>query len=432
MYTPIVNPQYQSGAATALAFALLSHPLGARAIDLGFGDFQAHGFLSQGYTYTSANDFFGNSQGDGSLEFTELGLNVLGHPFPNLLLAAQGIYRDTAGSDEEDFRLDYANIDYSLPIGESSTLGVRAGRVKNPFGLYSEARDAIWTRPSVLLPQSIYFDGIGLRSPELSSDGGLLYGRHQFGDHAFTAEFLVGEPQLQTARDFITGFPDAQGRFDGRPVFIGRAGYEWREGRFRLLFSAVDLDKDFDPNSRDVLPGNIKLFAPWVSAQVNLEEWSFTAEYLRISFDRTGIFPALPPDPTARNLLVDNTSESYYLQAQYRFAPGWSALARYDAFFANADDHDGSATARGTGLPRHRFFAKDLTFGLRWEFVENWLVAAEYHNIDGTGWLSPIDNPGINDPLLARGASDGHWDLFTLMFSYRFYPFVCNGRTIHR
>ena len=167
MYTPIINPQYHSGAATALAFALLSYPLGARAIDLGFGDFQAHGFLSQGYTYTSGNDFFGNSQGAGSLEFHELGMNVLGHPFPNLLLAVQGIYRDTAGSDEEDFRLDYANLDYSLPIGESSTLGVRAGRVKNPFGLYSEARDAIWTRPSVLLPQSIYFDSLGLRSPEL-------------------------------------------------------------------------------------------------------------------------------------------------------------------------------------------------------------------------------------------------------------------------
>ncbi|MGH8472472.1 MAG: hypothetical protein ACREVJ_08490, partial [Gammaproteobacteria bacterium] len=167
MFTPIVTPQYHSGAATALTLALLSHPLGARAIDLGFGDFQAHGFLSQGYTYTSANDFFGNSQGAGSLEFHELGMNVLGHPFPNLLFAVQGIYRDTAGSDEEDFRLDYANLDYSLPIGESLTLGVRAGRVKNPFGLYSEARDAIWTRPSVLLPQSIYFDGIGLRSPEL-------------------------------------------------------------------------------------------------------------------------------------------------------------------------------------------------------------------------------------------------------------------------
>ena len=421
MYTPISNLQHHSGAATALAFALLSHPPGARAIDLGFGDWQAHGFLSQGYTYTSANDFFGNSQGAGSLEFHELGLNILGHPWPNLLVAAQGIYRDTAGSDEDDFRLDYANVDYSLPIGESLTLGVRAGRVKNPFGLYSEARDAIWTRPSVLLPQSIYFDSLQLRSPQLGSDGGILYGRWGLGDHAFTAELLISEPNLGTPGivEFLAG-PGAQGTLGGRAVLLGRAGYEWQEGRFRLLFTVVDLDSDFEPDSPERLPGTVKLFAPLVSAQVNLEEWSFTGEYLRIDIDRSGIFPRLPTDPVAREFLLNNTAESYYLQAQYRFAPEWSAFARYDAFFANADDHDGSATARGFGLPRHRFFAKDLTFGLRWEFAQNWLVAAEYHNIDGTGWLSPIDNPGINDPLLARGASDGHWDLFTLMFSYRF------------
>jgi hypothetical protein len=76
--------------------------------------------------------------------------------------------------------------------------------------------------------------------------------------------------------------------------------------------------------------------------------------------------------------------------------------------------------ARATGFPRDRFYAKDLTFGLRWEFLENWLVAAEYHNIDGTAWLSPVDNPGINNPARVREVSDGHWDLFTLMFSYRF------------
>ena len=64
------------------------------------------------------------------------------------------------------------------------------------------------------------------------------------------------------------------------------------------------------------------------------------------------------------------------------------------------------------GLPRHRFFAKDLTFGLRWEFAQNWLIAAEYHNIHGTAWLSPIDNPGNN--------FDGHWDLLAVMLSYRF------------
>ncbi|MGH8647656.1 MAG: hypothetical protein ACREX4_25610, partial [Gammaproteobacteria bacterium] len=56
-----------------------------------------------------------------------------------------------------------------------------------------------------------------------------------------------------------------------------------------------------------------------------------------------------------------------------------------------------------------------LTFGLRWEFAQNWLIAAEYHNIDGTGALSTVDNPEIN-----LGGGDPHWDLFTLMLSFRF------------
>ena len=399
------------GTVTGLLLMGLAPP--AHAIDLGFRDFQMHGFASQGYTYTSANDFFGNSQDDGSLEFTELGLNVLGHPWPNLLVAVQGLYRDTGGSDENDFRLDYANLDLSLPVSEDLTFGVRGGRVKNPFGFYNEARDAIWTRPGVLLPQSIYFDSLGLRTSELASDGGLLYGRYRFGDHAFTTELTISQLITDpTTVDFITGFVAGPGTLGGRPLLVGRAGYEWQEGRFRLLFTAVDVDQDFEPSSPQGSPGNAKIFAPLVSAQVNLEDWSFTGEYLRLDSDRSGFTPG--------GVLLENTSESYYLQAQYRFAPRWSALARYDALFANSDDHDGSAMARATGLPRHRFYAKDLTFGLRWEFLDDWLVAAEYHNVDGTAWLSPIDNPGINDPARVREVSDGHWDLFTIMFSYRF------------
>jgi hypothetical protein len=400
----------------------------AYAIDLGFRDFQMHGFLSQGYTYTSANNFFGNSQGDGSLEFTELGLNVLGHPLPNVLVAVQGLYRDAGGSDDLGFRLDYANLDYHLPLGDYSRVGVRVGRVKNPFGLYNEGRDAIWNRPGVLLPLSIYLDSFGLRQAQISSDGGILYGRWGFGDHALTAELLVASPRDDTggAADFLTGIPSfselglfgdpplrhAPGTLEGRPLFIGRAGYEWQEGRFKLFFTAVDLDRDFESDSARVPSGNIKAFVPQVSAQVNLEDFSFTGEYAQTNVERSGFTPG--------GVVMENTTEAYYLQAQYRFAEGWSALARYDAFFADIDDHDGSATARATGLPRHRFFAKDLTFGLRWEFLENWLVAAEYHNIDGTAFLSPADNPGINNPALAREVSDGHWDLFTMMFSYRF------------
>ena len=306
MYTPIINPQYHSGAATALAIALLSYPLEARAIDLGFGDLQAHGFLSQGYTYTSANDLFGNSQGAGSLEFHELGMNVLGHPFPNLLLAVQGIYRDTAGSDEEDFRLDYANLDYSLPIGESLTLGVRAGRVKNPFGLYSEARDAIWTRPSVLLPQSIYFDALGATSVRSSPRmAGILYGRPSLRRPRLHCRIPGLEIRYsESAVDFRHRRPGrAREPLSGRPFFIGRAGYEWQEGRFRLLFTAMDFDQDFEPDLARCVARERQAFC---AARVRAGQPGGMELHRRVSSDQLrpdGYLPATPARPRGPRVL---------------------------------------------------------------------------------------------------------------------------------
>ena len=383
-----------------------------------------HGFASQGYTYTSGNDFFGNSQDDGSLEFTELGMNVLGHPFPNLLLAVQGIYRDTAGSDKEDFRLDYANFDLSWPVRDNVTLGIRGGRVKNPFGLYNETRDVVWTRPErALAPVHLFRFSRRCARLELASDGGLLYGRFAFGDHALSAELVASDPRANAsgATDFIVGFDslafrgtdNAPGTLSGRLLLVGRAGYEWREGLVRLFFTAVDFDHDFESSSPTFPSGNAKVFAPLISAQLNLEQWSLTGEYLRIDTERSGFTPRR----RARWRTPRRAITSRHSIASPRAGRRSRAMMRC---FYNIDDHDGSASARVSGLPRDRFFAKDLTFGLRWEFLEDWLVAAEYHNIDGTAWLSPVDNPGINNPAQARGVSDGHWDLFTIMFSYRF------------
>jgi hypothetical protein len=388
---------------------LFGFPQYASALELGVGDWQAHGFVSQGYTLTSDYNFFGNSRGDGSLDFTEIGVNFSGHIQPNLLLAAQGLYRNTGGSDREDFRLDFANLDYHIPLGERATLGIRAGRVKNPFGLYNEARDVVWTRPVVLLPQSVYLDSLALRQAMIASDGGILYGRYAAGDHALTTEFLVSEPLDNTggAAEFLAGIPNVRGEFEGRPLLVGRMGYEWQEGRFRLMFSAVDLDRDFKSTTPGVSSGNIQTFYPLASAQLNLESWSFTGEYGRITSKRRGFTP--------NGAVLENTSENFYVQAQYRFKSDWSALLRFDSFTADVNDRSGRYNAAITGLPKHNFYARDLTAGLRWEFQRNWLMAAEYHSVWGTALLSPVDNPG----LMQRNGPE-RWDMLTMMISYRF------------
>ncbi len=392
-----------------LATLLMANVTTCLGFELGFGDWQAHGFVSQGYTLTSNYNVFGQSRDGGSLDFTEIGVNVLGHITPNLLMAAQGLYRTAGGSDREDFRLDFANLDYHLAIGERTTAGIRLGRVKNPFGLYNDTRDVVWTRPGVMMPQSVYFDSLALRQAMISSDGGVFYGRYAYGDHAFTSEFVVSEPldDQGGATAFLTGIPNVSGRLEGRPLFVGRMGYEWQEGRFRLLFSVVDLDRDFKSSMPGLSSGNIKAFYPLASAQLNLEDWSFSAEYGQVNTERSGYLPG--------GGTVKNTSESYYVQAQYRFLPDWSAMLRFDSFTANIDDRDGEQTAVLTGLPKHSFYARDLTVGLRWEFLQDWLLVSEYHSVWGTAWLSSADNPD-----LPTRTGPERWDMFSLMLSYRF------------
>ena len=52
--------------------------------------------------------------------------------------------------------------------------------------------------------------------------------------------------------------------------------------------------------------GNVKAFAHFVSTQLNLERWSFTAEYERISLERRGLFPESAP-----RFLRDNTHDFF-------------------------------------------------------------------------------------------------------------------------
>lgn len=400
-------------------------PTAVAALEWLDGKVQVHGFAGQGVTYTDHNQVFGSSR-DVSLDFREMGLITSIKPLPNLLISAQGLYRDAGASDTQGSRLDFAQADYSVPLLDSAlVLGVRGGRVKIPFGLYNDTRDVLWTRPSVLMPQSIYFDTLALRQAMLAADGGILYGRYTYGEHRFGWEFLAAEPQDSTggATSFLTGIPNsplipkANGSLGGRPLLLGRAFYEWMGGRGKLMFSIVDLDRDFKSESMFYQNGNTKVTYPLFSAQYNAERWSLTAEYGWINSERTGYSTAATAFIQGLPTWKQNISENFYVQGEYRFTSDFSAVLRYDVLHLNRDDRDGSKMSQltnGTIAP-HRFYARDLTAGIRWEFARNFLLAADYHYVNGTAWLNETDNPTLNNP-----DTSSHFSLVTAMLSFRF------------
>jgi hypothetical protein len=304
-----------------------------------------------------------------------------------------------------NIRLDYGFVDYTFFTGETSQMGIRLGRMKTPLGFYNDTRDVPFTRPSILLPQSIYFDRT--RKLALAADGAHLYGeyRSNMGNISFQAGAV--RPLVRGAETEVallgSGVP---GHLVPDVLYTGRINYELDEGRLRFALSASQLNIGYDPAAIDKLHAGHIRFTPLIfSAQYNAERWSLTSEYALRHFEykNFGVAP----------LNLNFFGESYYFQGVYRFTPEWEAIVRYDVLYTNRDDRSGEKWAAATGRPAFNRFAKDITVGLRWNITPELMVRAEYHRVNGTGWLSTLDNPVPGD--LAQ-----HWDLFSILGSYRF------------
>lgn len=382
------------------------------------GDFQIHGFASQAYITTSDNNVFGNSDKGGSFGFTEAGLNASVRPLPRLQISAQVLSRRAGEGNTGMPRLDYAILDYRLYSHEANQFGIRVGRIKNPFGFYNETRDVAHTRPGILLPQSIYFDRT--RNLGLSSDSVQLYGETAVGNiGTFSSQVGLTFPIVS---DKDTELALAAGLRPGhltREVsYIGRGIFETNDKRIRLGVSGIWLNTAYDPqfhNPKEVVdPGGLQFTPVYFSAQYNAERWSITSEYALRHFKYDNTF--------GPSMLLNGANffgESYYIQGDYRFTSKWEGFVRYDALFTDRSDRDGKDFAgallaeRGIVTPAHSRFAKDITVGLRWNVNQQLMLRAEYHHVNGTGWLSRLDNPSANN-------TEQHWDLFAIQAAYRF------------
>ena len=374
------------------------------------GDLQIHGFVTQAYLVSSDNDVFGNSDKGGSFGLTEAGLNASLRPLPKLQLSAQVLSRRAGEGNTGMPRLDYAFLDYRLYSHEANQFGIRVGRIKNPFGFYNETRDVAFTRPSILLPQSIYFDRT--RNLGLSSDSVQLYSDVAvFNWGTLSTQFGISLPVVSDKDTESSLLGAVRPGHLGREVgYIGRGIFETNDKRLRLGVSGIWLNTNYNPHgANDRLgPGLLEFTPVFFSAQYNTERWTLTSEYAIRPFNYNDSF-------NGRLKGLHFVGESYYFQGEYRFTPKWEGILRYDALFIDRSDRSGNQWAAlnfAQGL-EHSRYARDITVGLRWNVTPEFMLRAEYHHVNGTGWLSRLDNPNPRDTVK-------NWDLFAIQASYRF------------
>lgn len=376
----------------------------AQALEWADGRLQLHGYLTQGAVYTTANNFYGHTDTDISLDFREVGLNVSARPFSRLRLSAQGTSRWAGEIDEGEPWLDYALADFTLLSEENMRAGIRLGRIKNPYGLYGETRDVAFTRPGIILPQPIYFDRT--RKFALAGDGFHLYGEFDVPGGSLDARFFLADLPIndRSSKSVLFG-PAARGDLQQDRLTPGfRLLYETANGRWRGAFTYVSTSQKYRPAEGEHIPSSHIEIEPWIaSLQYSDEDWTLTAEYSQ-RYDVLDMSGA----PISKS-----TAQNWYVQAQYRFLPQWEMLLRYDNAIADIDDPDGKQFAAQTGRPAFTRFARDIVAGLRYDVTPSLMLRAEYHHVDGTSWLSPLENQSPNQ--LER-----NWDMFMFLGSYHF------------
>lgn len=374
----------------------------AGAVELGRGA-QAHGFISQALVYSSDNNIGGGSDDGVATDMREVGANLSWRPGADWLVSGQVLARWAGASDDGDLRLDYGFVDRGLLADIDTSVGVRLGKIKNPYGFFNTTRDVAHTRPGIIMPQTIYLDRI--RNFYLAAPGVAFYGNH--ATRRSDVSWSLGairpdgdDPDLEGL--FLT--QQDPGRFKGKNSWLGQVMTEIDGGRWRLGLTLGEIKMKFDPGAGSPFAAGSSRLRPYVlSLENNTERFSWTAEYSEVTNSGSGYgVPGLDDS---------NTLQAWYMQGTYRPADHWRVYLRRGEIYADKTDRDGT---RQNVVPPHTMFAKSWTLGVRHD-INEWALSAEWHRVDGTLWVSPLDTP-----FKPVNAQKQDWDMILLQAAWYF------------
>ncbi len=363
--------------------ALLVGVMALSAVASALDGPEFHGFISPAALKSSANDYLAKSH-RGSFELTEAALNATEVFSPSLRMGAQ-IFSSQIGSQggfETEF--DWYYLDWH----RYSWLGLRAGRVKVPFGLFNELSDYDPGRLTVLLPQSVY--PLISRNFLLSATGLDLYGRREIGPAGALAYSLVGGtiyvPLPEGAPPGWT--VDVPWMADGRLL--------WETPLDGLTFGASVLGAQAIADT--VAQGKM------THVDLHALLWLASVEYLRgrLRLDaeygrwnvRTFVTPPQKLSNVPTGMLI---SERYYVQGAWRFTDDLEAGLYYAGLFSDIFHR----TTPGS-------FQHDVALSFRYDLTMHWLVKLELHYLHGTAGLQAALN-GVGNGDLGKLTQD--WGL---------------------
>jgi hypothetical protein len=337
---------------------------------------QIHGFASQGYLKSTHNNYLAESR-DGSFEFFEAGLTFTKQLTDRLRFGAQFFGHRLGDGGDYKVAVDWAYLDYHL----RDWIGIRAGRIKLPFGLYNDTADIDAAHPTALLPQSVYPEED--RNFLLAQTGVELYGYRELpslGDIEY--RFYAGTIYLDVGPQPAGG---PIGLVSLRIPYVSGGRIMWETPipglRAGVSLQYLRLDTRLLDQRIPAMPvpvdASISARLAVASVEYEADDALFAFEYARWKSTIDSSNPMIIPEDGA------DSSRAYGMMA-YRVRPWLQPALTYSVLYA------GKGQLVGAGASQH-----DASATLRFDLNPFWLLKLELHAMRGTAALNTTLNPGV-------------------------------------
>ena len=390
----------------ALILPVLFTGLSCTALQAADSDINWNGFVAQGVIWAPDSNFI-NHSGDPSVSLTELGLNARYALASDWHLAGQLVYLNSGNRYPEGARLDYLFLDWSFYNSANWQANLYLGRVKNQHWLYSSTRDVPFTRPSIVLPQSVYFDSF--RDIAVGTDGMALQLRNSgdYGDLTFNWSFGTVAISQQQSRQLLG--PQIQGNTD-----MGhdhKASLYWQSVNSRFSYGVVLQEATFAYRRADTeLLSNAHFTSQrlMLTAQYQSEHWQLSTELQQEVVTTDGFFF---PQFSQKQF-----GQGGYVMLQYYWSSDVRLFSTIDYAVLDKDDRDGKKLQEMTAgsIPAYFGYQHTFSLGTSVDVTPNWRLDAEIHWVKGTGRLAPVIQPDVS-----HNTSE-YWQVLAVQLMYRF------------
>jgi hypothetical protein len=189
-----------------------------KAAEFSLGNMALNGYGSWYYGKSGNNNLFLDATEDGSYRPANVHLSIAAEVTDRLRVVTQVGWVDSEAGSEQDF--DYIFAEWKL----NSRTRARVGKVKMPFGIYSEFPDVGTLRPFLALPQAAYgpigflgqsYKGVGLTGSfggRWKAQWDLYGGGTELKEDIAPEAFLLGAPvssadaiETEVTRDVLGG-----------------------------------------------------------------------------------------------------------------------------------------------------------------------------------------------------------------------------------